>query len=127
MLVYFWSVSHAPCVAELRYIKNCYERYHDRGFNVVGVNLDRGRLEVNEFVKKEELPWPTLFDQHMPQYMPTLSEQHNGGPRSMATCYGVTEIPTAFVVDKEGKVVSLLVPRQNRPEGCRDSKRANEA
>lgn len=106
VLVYFWSTSHEPCVPELRRIKKCYELYHDRGFDVVGISLDRSTWEVNNFLKKERLPWPTLFDQYMPT-LPTLSEQHNGGPRSMATYCGVTEIPTAFLVDKDGKVVSL--------------------
>src|SRR5260221_342289 len=40
VLVEFWSTSCGPCVAEMPSVKAAYQKFHDRGFEVVGINLD---------------------------------------------------------------------------------------
>jgi len=96
VLVDFWATWCGPCIQEMPNVKRNYAKYHDKGFDVVGISLDtyRGRLE--EFLSKNEIPWKTLF--------------HDGdGENPMAAYYDVTSIPTVILVDKQGKVVSLNV------------------
>ncbi len=95
VLVDFWATWCGPCVAEIPNVKKYYDLYHDRGFDVVGISLDRTRKSLTDFLDKEELPWITLY------------EEDASGSHPMATHYGVMAIPTVLLVDKEGKVVSL--------------------
>ena len=75
-----------------------YEKYHDQGFEVVGVNLDEARGRADQIVQQLELPWPQLF-----------SEDPNalGMENPNAARYGVNGIPLCILVDREGNVVSL--------------------
>jgi thiol-disulfide isomerase/thioredoxin len=95
VLVDFWATWCGPCLAELPNVREYYELYHDRGFDVVGISLDRTRKALEDFLEKEPLPWVTLYDEEA------------GGSHPMATYYGVMAIPTVLLVDKEGKVLSL--------------------
>lgn len=98
VLVDFWATWCGPCIAELPNVKQNYERYHDRGFEVVAISLDTERQAVEQFVKQHELPWTTLFNDE---------EAISGWNHPMATRYGIMAIPTAILVDQQGKVVEL--------------------
>ncbi len=96
VLVQFWSTGCHPCVAEIPNIKKNYDLYHDRGFEVVGISLDRNREKLEKFVEKNDLPWPTIYEE----------EQKNAGFQSpMAIHYDVFAIPTLILLDRDGKVV----------------------
>lgn len=95
VLVDFWATWCGPCIAEIPNVKKNYAAYKDKGFEVVGVSLDRNREALEEFVAKEGTPWITLH------------EKDAGGQHPAATDYGIFGIPTVILLDKEGKVVSL--------------------
>jgi thiol-disulfide isomerase/thioredoxin len=90
VLVDFWATWCGPCVAELPNLKAAYEKYHARGFEVVGISLDQDVETLRAFVEKQRIPWTNLFDEGHP----------------MAKKYKITAIPTALLVDKDGKVVT---------------------
>jgi thiol-disulfide isomerase/thioredoxin len=95
VLVDFWATWCGPCVAEMPNVRKNYDLYHERGFDVVGISLDRAKAPLEKFVKEKDVPWVTLFD----------GEPGEAG--SMAQYYGIRGIPTVILVDREGKVVSL--------------------
>lgn len=97
VLVDFWATWSGPSVAELPTVRECYEKYHDRGFEVVAVSLDDDRAKLEEFVKREELPWPVLFD----------DSAEKGWKAPLAQKYGVISIPRSALIGRDGKVVSL--------------------
>lgn len=99
VLVDFWATWCGPCVAELPNVKENYKKYHDKGFDVVGISLDRSKAPLEKFIDKEEIPWTQLYDEHV--------QKDKGWNHPMAQYYGINAIPAVILVDKDGKVVSM--------------------
>jgi thiol-disulfide isomerase/thioredoxin len=93
VLVDFWATWCGPCKAELPNVLANYEKYHSRGFEVVGVSCDQDKAALVAFIADKKLPWPIIFQQP--------------GEASMANYYGITGIPTAILTNKKGEVISL--------------------
>ncbi len=98
VLVDFWATWCGPCRAEVPNVLENYLKYHDKGFDVVGVSLDEKRSDAEDYVKQTNIPWPSLFDG---------AEDASGWQSPMAVKYAITGIPTAILVDQEGNVVSM--------------------
>ena len=98
VLVDFWATWCGPCVAELPNVKATYEKYHDRGFEVVGISLDEKIGDLTKFIDEKEIPWPILFEG---------GEETSGWSHPLAKKYGVNAIPMAVLLNREGKVVTL--------------------
>jgi thiol-disulfide isomerase/thioredoxin len=98
VLVDFWATWCGPCVAELPNVKDNYEKYHDRGFEVLGISLDDDRQAVERFVDARDIPWPTLFSD---------DPKRTGWEHPMAVQYGIMSIPAPILLNQQGKVVTL--------------------
>ena len=99
VLVDFWATWCGPCIAEVPNVKENYRKYHDRGFDVLGISLDKDRKPLVNFVNRESIPWKQMYEDS--------SGKGSGWQHSMAVKYGVTAIPAAILVDQQGKVVSM--------------------
>ncbi len=100
VLVDFWATWCGPCRAELPNVRKYYDKYHDKGFEVVGVSLDQDAKPLKKFIEDEKIPWLILFPQEK-------KDQSWNNP--LAVYYGVNGIPCLILTNQKGEVVSLNV------------------
>lgn len=98
VLVDYWATWCGPCIAELPNVKQNYENYHEKGFDVIGISLDESPEKVADFLEARDIPWSTLF---------SADPKATLWNHPMAVKYGVRGIPRAILVDKDGKVVHM--------------------
>jgi thiol-disulfide isomerase/thioredoxin len=91
VLIEFWSTECGPCVAGMPEVKAVYEKFHDGGFEVIGISLDDKEGALRRFLKEKSLPWPQHFD-------------GKGWGNQWAVRYGIFGIPTMWLIDKSGKL-----------------------
>ncbi|HEY4231845.1 MAG TPA: TlpA disulfide reductase family protein [Lacipirellulaceae bacterium] len=99
VLVDFWATWCGPCRAEVPNVLENYRKYHDKGFDVLGISLDEKRSDVEQYMKESGVPWRTTF-------FAIPDPQHKQAP-PMALKYGVSAIPRCILVDQKGNVVNL--------------------
>ncbi len=93
VLFVFWASWSAPVKQDLPDLIKVYDKYHARGLQIVGVNLDNDRAELDAFVKENRIEWPQIFEP-------------GGMDSRLAIDYGIILMPTMFLVDSQGKVVN---------------------
>ena len=79
---------------EMPNVLACYERYHDKGFEVVGVSFDKQKNAWQAAVKQLGLRWPQMSDL-------------KGWQCAAAALYGVSSIPSNVLVDPKGVIVAM--------------------
>ena len=93
VLLDFWTTWYTDRIPTL---KTVYEKYHHRGFDIIGISIDVDETVLREFIKENPLPWRQIFDGK--RYEGPLVQQ-----------YGIRSIPRMFLLDREGKVISINV------------------
>ncbi len=93
VLVAFWATWANPAKRDLPDLVKVHQKYAARGFEVVAVNLDNEKADLDAFLKATPLPWPEIFEP-------------GGMEGRLATEFGVISLPTMILVDPDGKVVN---------------------
>ena len=100
VLVDFWASWCRPCRAANPALVELYNTYHERGFNILGVSLDRDSAAWQKGISEDGLPWPQISD---------LKYWQN----EISTYYGVQFIPQNILIDGNGVIVAKnLEPAQ---------------
>lgn len=92
-LVDFWAAWCTPCRQENPNIVKVYNKYHDKGFNVLGVSLDQDREAWLGAIEKDGLKWPQISN--LRYWQDPIAKQYN-----------IKAIPANFLLDAEGRIVS---------------------
>ena len=62
VLLEFWATWCGPCHREMPHVCAAYQKFHDQGFDVVGISADLERAKLEAFVNQEKVPWRQVFD-----------------------------------------------------------------
>ena len=93
VLVDFWATWCGPCVAELPNVLAAYQKYHDKGFEIIGISLDKDPAALTAFLKEKNVTWRQYFD-------------GLGWQNKLARQYGVNSIPMTYLLDGEGRILA---------------------
>jgi len=93
VLVDFWASWCGPCRRENPNVVRMYNDYKDKGFEILGVSLDRDRERWLQAIEKDGLTWPHVSDL-------------KGWQNSVAKAYGVHSIPHTVLLDEEGRIIA---------------------
>jgi thiol-disulfide isomerase/thioredoxin len=100
VLLDFWATWCSPCKASLPHIKQLVEKYKDREVLIVGVScdspvkeetLEANRKKVIDFLAQNGYSWTQTYSGEWPK---------------AAAKYGIAAIPTVFLIDKQGRIIS---------------------
>lgn len=93
VLVDFWATWCPPCIAELPSLQAAYSKYKDKGFEILGISLDRDADTLKRFLAERKMTWPQYFDGQQWQ-------------SPLAAKYGVNAIPATYLLDQDGVIVA---------------------
>lgn len=104
LVVFFYPKASTPgCTAEACNLKDNYESFQSKGFEILGVSADTAKRQQN-FKNKYELPYPLLADVDKK----VIEAFGVWGPKKfMGKEYdGIHR--TTFVIDEESKIIDVI-------------------
>jgi len=93
VLVDFWASWCGPCRKENPNVVRMYEKYKDKGFEILGVSLDKQKGRWLQAIEQDKLTWQQVSDL-------------KGWQNEVAAIYSVRSIPSTVLVDAEGKIMA---------------------
>ena len=93
VLIDFWASWCGPCRQENPNVVKLYQKYHEKGFEILGVSLDKTKEEWIKAIKADQLNWLHVSDLQFWQ-------------NTAARLYSVNAIPQSFLLDKDGKIIA---------------------
>lgn len=93
VLIDFWASWCVPCRKENPNVVKAYQKYHDKGFEILGVSLDSKKDAWLKAIAVDGLTWQHVSDL-------------KGWANAAATDYGVKSVPANYLLDRDGKIIA---------------------
>jgi len=92
-IIDFWASWCKPCRMENPNVVRVYNKYHNKGLNIIGVSLDKKQESWVKAIDDDNLNWNHVSNLQFWQ-------------EPIARAYGVRSIPATFILDEEGNVIA---------------------
>ena len=92
VLVDFWAVWCHSCMEGMPETIAAYKKYHDKGFEIIGISLDDKKDLMLNTIKAKEMTWPEYYD-------------GKNFENVISTSFGINAIPQLWLVNKKGMIV----------------------
>lgn len=93
VLLEFWASWCAPCRKEIPNLKHDFAEYHEKGFDIFGVSIDKKEDAWRKASKDEQFPWTNTHNQ---------AEAGKDAQKA----YNVSAIPANFLIGPDGKIIA---------------------
>ncbi len=101
-LIEFWTTWCGPCRAELPNLKNAYNKYHNKGFDIFSISLDNSQEKWIKSIKQMDTPWPQSIIKNPDSYKSIFEPFES----EVARVYAVLNVPSNYLVDPDGVIVA---------------------
>jgi thiol-disulfide isomerase/thioredoxin len=92
-LIDFWASWCPPCRTESSLLKELYSTYNINGFKIYGISLDSKKQRWLDALEKDQRVWTNV-------------STVQGFKTPVAQEFGITALPTNFIIDSEGKIIA---------------------
>ena len=100
VLVKFTATWCGPCQEEIPGMLEAYEKYHDKGLEIVSIYVwerePNAIATVKNYVEAKKLPWIIISE--------SLTEKSEQPPQGKT--FDIQGVPTMLLIDKEGKIIT---------------------
>jgi non-specific serine/threonine protein kinase/serine/threonine-protein kinase len=91
VLIDFWATWCGPCTAETPNLISVYNEFKDKGFEIIGISLDKDHEKLNDYLEKNKIQWPNYYD-------------GKSWDNEISSRFGINGIPEIILIDRKGIV-----------------------
>jgi thiol-disulfide isomerase/thioredoxin len=97
-LLLFWASDCSHCREEMPFIKEYYEKYHAKGFDVYAISIETDPQKWKGFVTDKKLPWTNVISSRTADPNPAVQ-------------YVSLSTPTMILIDGKGTILHRFMPK----------------